>query len=124
MNGDFILKWALVALGVFIGSVGALLLKLGASRLSGLSDGGLVSNFFNAAMSPIILGGIVLYVIPTGIWIWLLRTMPLTVLQPALSLTYVVSALLAVFFLNEAVSMQRWIGIIVIVVGVTIVARS
>jgi len=50
--------------------------------------------------------------------------MPLTILQPALSLTYVVSAILAVLVLNEPVSLLRWMGILVIIAGVMIVARS
>jgi len=118
------LNWLLVGAGVLMGSVGSLCMKWGAIRLGAAAEGGIGQTVIAVASSPLIVAGVLLYAIPAGIWIWLLRTMPLTILQPALSLTYVVSAILAVLVLNEPVSLLRWMGILVIIAGVMIVARS
>ena len=99
-------------------------MKWGAGKLPQQWEGGIPGLVWQVMLNPLIMAGIVMYAIPAAIWIWLLRTMPLTVLQPALSLTYVLSALLAVFFLNEHVPLMRWVGIFVIIGGVILVARN
>lgn len=118
-----LLTWSLVAAGVLMGALGALFLKLGATALNKSQLEG-IQLIAAAALTPQILVGLGLYVAPTLLWIWLLRRMELTVLQPALSLTYVATALLAFFVLNEPVGAQRWLGILLIVAGVVLVARS
>ena len=117
-------NWLLIVLGVLLGSIGSLFMKSGAAKLPQEWDGGLWGFFFRVVESPLIVAGVVLYAIPAAIWIWLLRIMPLTVVQPALALTYVVSAVFAMFFLNESVPFIRWVGIAVIVFGVVLVGRS
>jgi drug/metabolite transporter (DMT)-like permease len=112
----------LIALGVLCGSVGGVLLKIGSAKLAGHGD--LAGLALAAATSATIWLAMALYFAPVLIWIYLLRHMQLTLLQPLLSLVYVVTPLLAAQFLGESVSLQRWAGILVIVVGVTIVAKS
>lgn len=46
----------------------------------------------------------------------------LSVLQPMLSLNYVISILLAVFILKEEISFLKCIGVVVIIVGVLLIA--
>jgi multidrug transporter EmrE-like cation transporter len=58
------------------------------------------------------------------VWIVALSRVDVSVAYPMLSIGYVVNALLAMWLFGEAVSLQRWIGIGVILIGVTIVARS
>ena len=43
---------------------------------------------------------------------------------PLYSLSYVLIALIGQFFLDEQVTMQRWIGILMIVTGVVVLLRS
>lgn len=117
-------NWVLVAFGVLMGSFGSLFMKWGAIKMPQDLNGNIFSLIYNILINPLLMLGIILYAIPTAIWIWLLRTMPLTLLQPALSLTYVISALLAVFLLHEHVSVLRWVGIFVIIFGVILVAQN
>lgn len=117
-------NWLFVGLGICLGSLGSLCMKWGAGKLPQHIEGGIPGVIWQVMLNPLIMAGIFLYAIPAAIWIWLLRTMPLTVLQPALSLTYVLSALLAVFVLNEHVPFMRWVGIFVIIGGVLLVARN
>lgn len=46
----------------------------------------------------------------------------LSVIQPFLSLNYVLSIIFGYFFLNEVITLNKIIGIIVIMVGVTLIA--
>ena len=44
--------------------------------------------------------------------------------MPLYSLSYVLIALIGQFFLNEEVTMQRWIGILAVLAGVVLLLRS
>ena len=48
----------------------------------------------------------------------------LSKIVPLYSLSYVLIALIGQFFLNEEVTMQRWIGILTIITGVVLLLRS
>ena len=58
------------------------------------------------------------------VWIVALSRVEVSIAYPMLSLGYVANALLAMWLFGEAVSLQRWVGIAVILVGVALVARS
>jgi len=118
-----LLDWVMIGGGVLAGGFGALLLKVGAKSLAARS-GGWVAQFQAALTTPTIWFGLALYLVPTILWIWLLRTIPLTVLQPILSLSYVLTALLALWILREPVPMQRWLGMGLIMAGIVLVSRS
>ena len=59
-------------------------------------------------------------------WVWIvaLSRVEVSVAYPLLSIGYVVNAALAYWLFGEAVSLERWAGIAIILVGVTVVARS
>jgi len=118
-----LLDWALIGIGVLAGSFGALLLKWGARSLSA-GGGGWASQLLRALGTPSILLGLALYLVPTVLWIWLLRNIPLSVLQPILSVSYVLTAILALWILREPVPLQRWLGMGLIMVGIFMVSRS
>jgi len=76
------------------------------------------------ALHPGILGGLSCYVVSVVVWIVALSRVEVSIAYPMLSLGYVANALLAMWLFGEAVSLQRWVGIAVILVGVALVARS
>ena len=116
------LQLFLVLVGVAFGAAGAVCLKVGAVGIE--YRGSYLDAIWQMALNPFVVGGFVLYVIPSLIWVVLLKSMPLSLLQPLLAMTYVVTPLMAMLFLSEPISPVRWLGIAVIVVGVCIVARS
>lgn len=112
----------LVVLGVAFGAAGALCLKVGALAID--YEKAPMGIALQMATNPYVVGGLVLYVVPSLLWIVLLKSLPLSLLQPLMALTYVVTPLMAVVLLAEAVSPMRWAGIAVIVLGVCMVARG
>lgn len=113
---------AAVLLCVALGAIGGVLLKAGAAYVA--YDSGALTAFRQAITEPLLLGGVLLYAVPLVAYIVLLKTVPLSVLQPVLALTYVVTPLLAMLVTDETVPAQRWVGIGVIVLGVAVVAQS
>lgn len=77
-----------------------------------------------AVFTPWIALGIVLLIGFFASYLTALSWADLTFVLPATALGNVVVALLARFWLNEPISIQRWIGIVLITVGVGFVARG
>lgn len=112
----------LFVVGILLGSTGALLMKRGAMDLPPFAVTFDYAWAFGS--NRYIIAGFALYLIPALIWTYLLSKLPVSVVQPVLSLTYVLTPLLAMIFLSEPVPGLRWVGILVIVVGVSIVSVS
>ena len=107
--------WAigLVVLGTLVGAFGPILLKkASAKRLSKLSA--LATNY------PLF-GGVALYALGTLLFIPALKGGDLSVLYPFVSLGYVWVSLLSVKFLNEKMNSYKWLGIALIIIGVTFI---
>ena len=112
----------LVLLAIIIfGSCGDVLLSRG-MRDVGQIDLRQLLHLIPALANPWILLGIGCLLIFFTSYSAALSWADLTFVLPATAVGYVVIALLSHFFLHEQISRQRWIGILLIVVGVGFVA--
>lgn len=75
-----------------------------------------------AMFTPWVIGGIILYVVATVIWIYLLNKLSLSLLYPLQSLAYVAAIFISLFLFHEHIPPLRWVGVGVILIGVTLVA--
>lgn len=73
--------------------------------------------------SPYILGGCFLYVIATALWLYILSKMPFSIAYPFQSLNYVLGVLLAYLLFKETIGLTQWLGTLVIVFGVYLIAK-
>lgn len=85
--------------------------------------GSLFVRFFQFFFSPLILLGFALYIIATGIWMYLLSKLPLSFLYPLQSLAYVLSLVIALLIFKEHIPITRWIGTGVILFGVYLIVK-
>lgn len=111
-----------IILLVLIGAVGTVLMKVGAEKIP--YDRGVAGVLQSLCQNWYLLVGIVLQLVPLAGWTVLLKSMPLTKLQPMIALTYVVTPLLAVLLLGETMTPNRVAGIGLIVAGVVLVGMS
>jgi multidrug transporter EmrE-like cation transporter len=119
--GDFLL----ILVGVLLNASAQLLLKVGANAVGSINGiHGLRSAAMPLAMQPSIWGGLACYAISVVVWVVALSRVDVSLAYPILSIGYVVNALVAMFFLGETVSLMRWAGITVILLGVGLVAQS
>jgi multidrug transporter EmrE-like cation transporter len=123
-----IIDFAWVLTGVLLNAAAQLLLKAGARSVGAISmsDGSaaLWRSATGLAQHPGIFGGLVCYAISVVVWIVALSRVDVSIAYPMLSIGYVVNAALAWWLFGEQVSAQRWLGIVVIIIGVVLVARS
>ncbi|MAG91266.1 hypothetical protein CMO83_01155 [Candidatus Woesearchaeota archaeon] len=107
--------WAigLVILATLIGAFGPILLKkASAKRLSKISS--LMTNYH-------LFGGVALYGVGTVLFIPALKGGELSVLYPFVALIYIWVSLLSVKFLGEKMNKLKWVGIVLIIAGVTFI---
>ena len=68
-----------------------------------------------------ILIGLVLYATGAVIMIYAFKYGEVTVLYPIVTLSYVWVSLLSVYFFNELMSFYKWLGVIVIIIGIVFI---
>lgn len=113
--------------GITTGSFGGILMKMGADRIGSFQINGVAEGFsyiLKVLTNPFSFSGLVLYFLAGLIWSYLLLKLDISFVQPILALTYVATPILAILFLHEKVEAMRWLGILVIIIGVIIVART
>lgn len=117
-----VLDWLLLLIGVILSSLGGIFLKLGAMHVD--HSNGIATAITHALMQWRLYFGAFCYFIPVAIWIYMLKRVDITFLQPLFALVYVATPLLAIPMLHEAIPATRWLGIAVILAGIIIVART
>jgi drug/metabolite transporter (DMT)-like permease len=117
--------WWLILLSVATGVAGQTVLKLGVSQPGALDA---TANLFSLVglivRSPLVLLGLLLYGIGALAWIAVLARLDLSMAYPFLALNFVLITLVSRLVLGEHVPAMRWLGILVIVSGILLVARS
>ena len=74
---------------------------------------------------PMFVGGFLLTGVAALMWFRILATQKLSTCYPLfVSLTYSLITIGAFYFLHEKVSLQKLVGLVIIVVGITTVARG
>jgi multidrug transporter EmrE-like cation transporter len=117
---------ALVLTGVMLNAAAQLLLKAGSRVIADVPF-----SFANGwtlaariALNPPILGGLALYVVSVVFWILALSRVDVSIAYPMLSVGYIVTALAGWLLFSEALGAARVAGILIIIAGVWLVARS
>ena len=116
----------LLATGVVLNAAAQLLLKGGTNRLGviTLTADNWTTMLWRMASEGFFIAGAALYVLSIFVWIVGLSRVPVSIAYPMLSLGYIVNAIAAYYLFGEALTVQRWLGIGFIIVGVYLVARG
>lgn len=110
-------SWAvcLVLACTLLTSIGQILLKLGSEKLS--FDLSLLTNY------NLIIGAI-LYAAAAGFLVVALKGGELSVLYPIIATSYIWVTLLSLFYLKESIHAFRWLGIVVIIIGISFIGKG
>ena len=114
--------WFQLALSVLCVVASELLLKRGASEVadpgSALSWTGI-----NGLASPLVWWAILLVVLSFASWLYVLKYLPLTVAFPLSRVVDVLVPISCWIFLGEFISVRRWCGIALVIIGLALVAK-
>jgi len=122
LKAAFFNPYVQIFVGALLDTTGEVLLKKGASAAA--DTHGLVAML---GLSALRVGwtwvGIVSYVLSLFSWLYVLRSVPLSVAFPLINVVHVLVPLGSVVFLGEHVSIRRWMGIGLIVCGVLLIVK-
>jgi drug/metabolite transporter (DMT)-like permease len=68
--------------------------------------------------------GIFLYILNFFVWMTVLSRLDLSVAFPTASASYILIPLLSMIFLHEKIFLLRWVGIILIIIGILFISKS
>ncbi|MBI2102091.1 EamA family transporter [Candidatus Woesearchaeota archaeon] len=107
--------WAvsLVVFATLVGAFGPILLKKASAKS--------MSNLSSLATNYHLFGGVALYALGTLLFIPALKGGDLSVLYPFVALAYIWVSLLSVRFLGERMNRLKWLGIALIILGVSFI---
>lgn len=119
-------NFILILVSVLIGSIGQVLLKIGANKLESfsLSYKTLYKNLLSVAIVPEILIGLIFFIISFLLWIKVLTKNELSYAYPMVSIGYIIVTILSKIILKENLNLNKILGIIVIIIGVILINRS
>jgi drug/metabolite transporter (DMT)-like permease len=107
----------LAILTAFSMAAGQLLFKLGTPLWQGDTLLGWAWSFLK---NPYLMTAVFLYATTIIIWVYILRSLPLSLAYPLTALSYVIVPLFSYLFLQEKIGWQTAVGSAVIVIGVII----
>ena len=125
MDSTLTSSFLLILLSVSFGVAGQTALKLGVSQPGVAETATSVFSIIGLIFkSPLVLLGLFFYAGGALAWIAVLARLDLSVAYPFLALNFVLVTLSGRFLLGETVPTLRWVGILVIIAGILLVAKS
>jgi len=116
-----------LAVAIILVSVGDMLLAHGMKKIGAVSSctpEALFQIFLRVFSNPSIIAGIIFLAGFFFLWLAILSWCDLSFVLPLTALSYVFTAILAIYFLGETISPLRWAGTILICLGVALVTKS
>src|SRR3954451_2002437 len=113
-------------LATVLGVVGQLLLKQGMLQLGAvqLDAASIPATILRMAISPYVFGGLLVYGTGTFFWLVFISRVPLSYSYPFISLGIFLGLLAAWGIFHESIPPIRWVGMLIVCLGVVLVARS
>ncbi len=118
----FVNPWVQLAICVLLATAAEIFLKLGAQATAN-SDSAWAWTGLTGLRSIWVWWGILASVISLFNWLATLRKLPLTIAFPVGNAVHILVPLSSWIFLGEAILPRRWIGIALVLLGLTIVAK-
>lgn len=115
-----------IAISIFAGVSGQLVLKRGMTQLGAqtLSATNLIETITRVALSPWVIGGLMIYVAGTFFWLMVLSRVDLSFAYPMTSMSYVLIVFSSWYLLGESISLLRIAGVLTVIVGVMLISQS
>ena len=100
---------------------GQVMLKFGLMKFASFSWSW---NFWRTVVInvPFLISGIMM-VTGTVMWMWMVKTFPLSQLLPLQAVGYVLGILASMFFFHETVSYSQWAGMAPILIGCVLIGK-
>ncbi len=118
--GNYLLLFFSISLAI----VGQLFMKQGMMMFGQFPVSQIIVKLFPMLFQPYVFIGFVCFAVSSVFWLAVLSRIDLSLAYPLVSIAYVATAIFSAFVFKENISLIRWLGIVVICIGVFLVSRS
>jgi multidrug transporter EmrE-like cation transporter len=116
----------LILLCACFNTVAQIMLKTGMDRIGHFEFNwhNVIPIALQVALSPWVIFGLSFYIGSVIVWLMVLSRVPVSMAYPVSSISYITSAIAAYYLLGEDFGVMRIAGILIILTGVYLVAKS
>ena len=117
----------LVSICIVFTVAGQILMKYGMGQVGDITSMRQLLDFsliLKMLTNPFIIGGILCFGSMIILWLAAMSTLDISYMYPMASLVYVLTAIVALIFLHESISLLWWIGIFLVMGGCFIIGQS
>ena len=117
----------LIAICIVFTVAGQILMKYGMGQIGEITTMRQLLDLdliFKMVTNPFIVGGVLCFGSMIIIWLAAMSTLDISFMYPMASLVYVLTAIVAMIFLHEHISLAHWAGLFLIVGGCFLVGNS
>ncbi len=118
------MNYLIMAISISLAIAGQMLMKRGMMAFGTFPVSQLLTKVIPMFLNPWVFVGLFCFGLSSVFWLVVLSRLPLSLVYPMVSIGYIIVALLSIVFFQETISLIRWAGIIVIVLGVFLISRS
>lgn len=117
-------NYLILAISILLAVVGQLLMKKGMMIFGTFPVSQLLYKIIPMFLNPYVFFGFASFGLSSIFWLVVLSRLELSLVYPMVSVAYILVAIASWFFFRENVTLVRWLGILVIVMGVFLISRS
>jgi drug/metabolite transporter (DMT)-like permease len=117
-------NYLIAAISILLAVAGQLLMKKGMMLFGTFQISQILTKIIPMFLNPFVFSGFVCFGLSSIFWLVVLSRLEISLAYPMVSGAYVLVAIASYFFFGENLTIIRWAGIIVILLGVFLISRS
>lgn len=118
------MNYLVMATSILLAVAGQLLMKRGMMAFGTFPVSQLLFKVIPMFLNPWVFVGFVCFGLSSIFWLVVLSRMELSLVYPMVSVAYVLVALFSWYYFKENLTVVRWLGIALIILGVFFISRS
>lgn len=118
------MNYLIMAISILLAVAGQLLMKRGMMAFGTFPVSQLLFKVIPMFLNPWVFVGFVCFGLSSIFWLVVLSRMELSLVYPMVSVAYVLVALFSWYYFKENLTVVRWLGIALIILGVFFISRS
>jgi undecaprenyl phosphate-alpha-L-ara4N flippase subunit ArnE len=115
------MEYFFLLLSCIFTTLGQFMQKLGADKINRLPQNSPLSD---KVLMPEIIMGILFLGSGAMCWLLVLSTMEVSKAYPLLSFNFILMLLLARYYFKENIPVQRWLGVLFVMAGISLISQS
>ena len=117
-------NYVMAIFSILLAVAGQMMMKKGMMAIGAFSLDQFIGKIIPMFTNPWVFSGFACFGLSSVFWLVVLSRLEISLVYPMVSVAYVLVGILSWYFFKENLSVMRWAGIMVILLGVFLISRS